>query len=100
MAKIRYRRVAPMDPETVEVFGRVFREGQFVDVDDAILATARGNKHFEVEGEPSYGDEPDQPVNEFSMEEEEARDRAKVARAGAEETRRAKQTGRSREDAA
>lgn len=103
MAKIRYRRHHPHDPETVEVYGRTFEEGKAVEVDDATLASARGNKHFQVEGEASHGDEP---VHEFggSMEEDEARDRAKVAKAGAEETRRAKQAeargGSSREDRA
>lgn len=91
MPKIRYRRSGRDDPEEIEAFGQVFEAGEWVPVADKFLDKARGNPSFEVEGETTYGDREGDGEREEGPDVQERRSRARVAQAGAEETKKARQ---------
>lgn len=91
MGQIRYRRREAGDPESVTAFGRTFEDGEFVEVSDQMLAKARGNPTFEIQGEKSFGDDAKASRKPEGPEEDERRARAEVAREGVRETAKAKQ---------
>lgn len=46
----------PGDPETVEAFGRTFKDGEAVEVDPKYQLKVAGNPHFSIEGQRTSGD--------------------------------------------
>lgn len=45
------------EPKTAEVFGRKVRAGETIDLPAEFANKARGNPHFSVEGEKTFGDD-------------------------------------------
>lgn len=91
MPRIRYRRADAHEPESIEIYGTTFEANKFVEVSDAVMAKARGNPVFEVQGEKSPSAEEAAARRGDSVEDEERRERARIAREGSEETKKAKQ---------
>jgi hypothetical protein len=88
---VKYRRIAPTEPDVVELYGYTFVEGKAVTVDDKYADKMRGNPCFEVKGEETYGDVPVDLAERARVEDAERAARAALAEAGKAETQKAHQ---------